>query len=442
MVLDWRSFLARLNTNNPVLARHLTQWENESLCGYAGALWRHHPDPASAAGQMAAANHLEAVAQRYFGHSVELASQLEFQRVLLTVHHTAPLFHPIALQTLLLAVASADMPQRIPVLATDWIPMDNMFFPRGLLLPTDSGLTSYNLFGKSSRKKLVSQMEGFDKAAVAGMLSNLHKDTRKGAIPAPLGKFTCEFVEQFYLAEKVLEKGHYREQCAVLNHLAWAQLFPAHPLIQLNISDVILPLLVESLRDPSSLIYAVLFDPDVRSEVLDVLEGVGGCWDRQRESGTCFFWLQHNQKMRPILQLERDCLLAGEIEIELTPRTIIELLERGHIIPGVFLVFAQLMFVNRFSCVGGMRQIAYNSDIRDGLIRVFVTRAPQFVAAVKNFPMDHFAAGINAINLAPGRAITLLELMSSPHLLEDDWRCQPLRGAVLEASDYLLALSA
>lgn len=440
--MKWNDFLVQLNTVNPVLARHLTEWEDASIAEYAAAIWQHTPGVAAGAEVRSAVAVMDDVARRYYGPGVSVAEQLTGQRVVLTVHHTAPVFHPIALQTLLLAVASDSAPRRIPVLATDWVPMDNMFFPRGILLPSERGLQGYNLFGKRSRKKLVSNMEPFERADAHQLIAKLHKSIVKGDLEKPLGKAACEFVESVYFDEFVLTKSSYKQQCTAINFLAWRRLFPGHQLIQLNLSDVIVPLLVDSIRDPHSLIYRILFDPQTRLAVLDTLNGVGGCWDFKKNTGSCFFWHQRDGKMLPLLDYRNNTLEGDGIRVELRPETVENLLLSERLLPGLFVVFVQLMFSNRLVCVGGMRQIAYNADIRDGLLRVFARDAPRFLSAVKNFPVDRFAAGINALRLAPGRAITLVELLSSPLMLDCGWRQDPLRDAVLEASDYLLSLSA
>ncbi|TVZ39601.1 hypothetical protein P886_4006 [Alteromonadaceae bacterium 2753L.S.0a.02] len=439
--MDWMQLLTRLQTLNPALARHLQEWQGVTIAGYSDAIWQ----PFSKSFQQQPSNDtlldIEQIASVQAEMDTGIAEQLRLNPVVLTVHHTAPIFHPIALQTLLLAMAGNHPPKCLPVLATDWVPMDNMFHPRGILLPEKDKLVTYHLFSKKTRKQLVSHTNPFDAAMVRNLIDDLNKSSRSGAVSENTKRRGVDFLETFYLDSRVLGQTSYRRQCSLVNQLAWQKLFPKTALHYINVSDFFLPLLKKSITDQSSIIYKILFDTEFRAAVLDVLDGVGGCWDSRNNSGTLFFWQQKSGKMYPLLKLEHNCLSNPNAEFELQPQVLYNALQEGDLLPGLFLVFVQLMFVEGLACIGGMRQIGYNQTIREGLLRVCEERAPEFVEQIQGFPVERFAAGINVLNVTRKCPATLFDVLEHGELLQTNWRSENFRDAVLGASDYLLALS-
>ncbi|WP_075185294.1 hypothetical protein [Teredinibacter haidensis] len=429
----WSHLLSQLGKRNPVLVSHLAQWQNASLKDYVDYLWHALSRNMQCPVNPSFFNLISSACRSRFNDDTKLRGQLTDSPVVLSAHHTAPLFHPLAIQSLLVASAGRKAPAVVPVLSTDWVPMDNLFYPRGLLLPGKSGLQQINLFPKSCKKKMVSHMEPFTTSDVSKALSAIQKKYRSGDIDSKKKKSYELLLGEFYSNSDVLALQSYAEQCALLNHKMCQQAIPDVEFLFFNVSELAIDLLITELENNDSLMYRLLFDKNCRDNVVEKFDGVSGCWNRKAGQGSILFWQCSGSKMVPFLSYDGCHLNSEQGRLVLKPESVMAGLREGSIIPGMCLVFSLLMFSMGLVCVGGMRQITYTKAIREILVDVVDSNTE----VIARHPVESFVAGLYARTHLDGSPVLISELLDESVTL----RKRTFADAVLAASDELLALS-
>ena len=434
-------FFDKLKERNPLLAAHFGEWQNRTLGEYSNQIWEGSPlgsENRVSPGFMGA---IERICHKRFGMHVDIRKQLHNQPVVLSAHHTAPLFHPIAIQTLLAAVAGSRSPDVVPVLCTDWIPMDNLFYPRGILIPGKEHTHCINLFGKSARKRVVSGMEPFSIEEYEKVLEGIEKISGSGDMDAEHFVRSIELVSKFYGDDGVLAQESYGEQCALINYKMCKEILPEKEFVFINISELATELLIAQLQDEQSIVYQLLFNPLVTESFIRQLDGVGGCWSLARQQGSVLFWSVEEQRMQPFTIYNAGELLGKNASLTLTPDRVIGALESGAIIPGMALVFSQLMFAEGVTCVGGMRQIVYNTAIRKACAESLRPLRPEIYDEILDHPVDMIVAGLFPLVSSKGLPLDIARLICRGDLGLDKLGDKALMQVVLDAQAELLALS-
>ncbi|WP_317931466.1 hypothetical protein [Halioxenophilus sp. WMMB6] len=441
----WQELVAQLQQCNPPLARHCRNWQGANLADYSNFLW-HGWQPQKQTVSEALVNLISQSQQKLglgTGESLKekVAAALD-KSVVLSAHHTASLSHPIAIQTLALAVVGSAAPAVIPVFSTDWVPMDNLFHPRGFLINSQSGLTAINLFAKSSNKTLVANMPAFTQAEIDKAKQQLHKCQRNGEITRTELDQLLTLLTVYYADPNVLALQHYKDQCALINHKLCQSLLPGHDFLFINISEVASELLAQALMDNQSEFAQLVLNNKLRTEFIHALNGVAGAWRLEPPQGSLLFWQVQAGRMLPFQQLQGNRLI-GQSEQSLEAEALADALRAGTIIPTMPLTFALLMFSEHLACAGGMRQIAYNDAIKQAFLRATGNQAvanhpvDMMVAGPALFPKEETLAnplaghsGESAFNLATKGKIALPRLQT-----------RSFQQAIIDAADSLLALS-
>jgi|GEM_PF-1788291 len=482
-VEQWEAFTRRLDGQNPVLSRHLREWQNRTIGEYADYLWNDFPSAMNSHSQQLFHTALSAAMDKTYRvdeksymtcdkrngaentrdsgiHSIKrwgphstpkeldatLANRaLSDCRLALSAHHTAPLFHPLALQSLLVPLAAKKLPHSILVLSTDWVPMDNLFFPKGILLPSVQGERTYSLFSKRCNKTLVACMPAFTQQNVDKVRGSINKDARVGLINARQKADAFRMLEEFYCHPAVLAGTSYKQQCANINYLMCKKLFPDVDIRFVSVSDVAVELCVQALQDSNSLLSLILFHPALRLRVLSLLNGITGCWDSENKRGSLLFWRVEEGRMQPCFHMEGDHLVfegsdAEPVRLPLSKESVVSQLRAGQIIPGMFLVFTVLMFTCGLPCVGGMRQIAYCHSIREKLAEALAQERLPHSESVVDFPVEMCVAGLYPHTIENKPAV-ISDLLYSHYYSREQVRKCSLKSAVLAASRDLLSLS-
>ncbi|WP_045859051.1 hypothetical protein [Teredinibacter purpureus] len=441
----WQQFLEHLNVQNPILSEHLTEWQNASLSDYADFLWHRFGVSGFCKSRLISSGFIQVFSERCdrrFGHSHDVAMQLSRSPVVLTALHTAPLFHPIALHTVIAACSGRNPPKVVPVLSTDWVPMDNLFNPRGFLLPGREALQSVHLFSKRTKKNIVSSVPSFSIEDVERAKVSAMRLVREGKLSATQFHGFESVVEGYYCDFNVLSEHGYSAQCSLINARMCEAVFPDQKFVFLNVSEIAVDLLVGQLEDQGSIMFRLLFDETIRERVLSGLDGVPGCWNRNKGQGSLLFWQIDNQKMKAFTACDGTVLSNSQCAIEWSPEALIAALKDGAIIPGMTLVFTMLMFSMGVVCVGGMRQIAYSKKMRDVVSAAFKTTSSHDSDLIADHPVEMFMAGMHAVLSDAGLPETITDLLMADKAFDRSrFKGWSIQDAVLAASQDILSLS-
>lgn len=437
----WQSFLGKLEKLNPVLANHLLEWQSRSLSDYSDYLWHGLRRGGGDARLAEFASACETACVHRYGTGFGLSQQLRATPVVLSAHHTAPIFHPIAFQSLLVAVAARKPPQTVPVLSSDWVPMDNSFYPRGLLLPGCDGLVSINLFGKCRKNDMVSLQSAFGEEEIEKALKTIAHYVAEGLVSEDVAEYHSYILDVYYRDAFVLAQNNYSSQCSVLNFSFCKALFPDIDFAFINVSEIVSALLIKELENESSLLFRLLFYPGFRIDLIRALDGVSGCWDIKRKQGSILFWKVNKGRMEPFFYHTDDTLYSKSGRLSLDPNSVISAIARGEIIPGMSLVFSMLMFSYGISCVGGMLQILYANDICSAVSAVAARCSAAERGRIEAQSCDMIVAGMYAAMNSTGNPLCLAECMFTREFSRAQLKHRSLVRAVLDASDDLLSLS-
>ncbi len=185
-----------------------------------------------------------------------------------------------------------------------------------------------------------------------------------------------------------------------MNNRIWKRCFSepeqAPELVYLELEKITSLLLHADLNNEDSLVWQVMFNPNLRAEVLSQLDGAKACWDRSKlarrvyqnlnnqcalpgGSGTMFFWAVDAAGRRVPLSLmegpDRVATLQGRDEqgnlwiIPFSPRDILQDLQAGKLLPSLFTCYTTIGFARGISCCGGYFQAEYLAGMQRGLMK-------------------------------------------------------------------------
>lgn len=437
-VAKWQTFLGKLEKHNPVLRNHLLEWQSRSLADYSDYLWHGLRRGGGGERTAAFAAACESACVNRYGTGFGLSQQLRDTPVVLSAHNTAPVFHPMAFQSLLVAVAARNPPQTIPVLANDWVSMDNVFYPSGLLLPGRDGLLPINLFEERAKKNMVASQDAFGEMNIEKALKTIMRCVADDLVCEDIAEYHSYLLDVYYRDAFVLAQNNYASQCSVLNFSFCKALFPDVDFAFINLSEIVNSLLIKEFEDESSLLFRLLFYPGFRVEFVRALDGVSGCWDIKRNRGSILFWEVNAGIMEPFLNHTDDELYSKNGHLLLDPKVVISAIKRGEIIPGMSLVISMLMFSYGISCIGDMRQIAYANDIRHAVVKVAERFSEEEQERVSLLASDMVVAGMFAAMNSTDSPLCLAECMFTREFSRAQLKHRSLVRSVLDASDDLL----
>ncbi|MGK5093075.1 hypothetical protein WDW89_13795 [Deltaproteobacteria bacterium TL4] len=362
-------------------------------------------------------------AKRLLGEQTSdaLKKRLETTPSILTANHHGPNFLSLFVQSDLIyslaevsnAGYSTLQNRVIPVFAYGSISLNNPSYPKGIILSrkkenkdladTFGSSLKINVYPDKNKHTLVCTAAPFDRDMVQHALSRVKYLSRQQDISAQEAHVLNHILNEEYLSNDVLTQDSYSDQSVILNHRLWKRLFsnPVRALmpemVYLEMEKIVGMLLEEDLRNQDSLAYRIFFDPDLRTQLLDIVDQKEGlCWnisklkallnsalsEKERQallekSGTVFFWGidAKGRRIHLVLVKEQgDLFLKGmddsrhEFKFPFTPEKLIEGLRNKKIIPGLFTTFMVVAFARAYRCFGGFWQITYLPLMQSGLV--------------------------------------------------------------------------
>jgi hypothetical protein len=374
-----------------------------------------------------------------------LERHLENSPVVLTANHHGVDYKYITVQGTIafslpkIQAVSAEVPPIIPVLACGIVPLSNYSFPRGIILsrkievpvsPADSVKTFLKvpLIPSIYSHSLVDVTGPITRRMVSYAAKRLRKLGQEGKLFEKEVKCLSILLGE-YIGDGILSLPDYSEQAVVLNPKVWKRMFapsirPNVPeLAYLEMERVVTGLLERDLQDKESLIYNLLFDPELRKALLESLDGHFGCWDLGklrmlsdfgigdhlesedvRGCGTVFFLNVSDEGRRiPLIIRENgpQPTLTGvipgrNISVPLAPDDLRQMLREKKLLPGLFLSFTTLAFARGIRCIGGFHQVDYLPGMQQGVIRALESRGlHDWAEKCARVATENFLTGMN-----------------------------------------------
>ncbi len=328
------------------------------------------------------------------------ANDLAHTPVVLTANHHGVDFFAQSLQSsLIFALREADAvtrPSTVPVFACGTVPLNNLTYPRGLLIYRGGGNAASQwpvklpVFPDRCKRDLVSNASGFDESMLHRTHQRVQRLIAEGRIASELQSSLQSILQTDYADPAVLAEHGYSEQAVMLNQRIWKRLFrnpeAAPELVYLEIEKIAARLLHEDLANTTSLAWRVLFQCDVRDALLAALDGQRACWDLRAlharagtgaiggrgasapvGCGTVFFWGIDDDKRRIPLGLHpaNPGVLVGVgengegFEMSLQPTRLSTALEEQKLLPSLFTSYLCIALARGVTCVGGYYQAEY-----------------------------------------------------------------------------------
>jgi len=335
---------------------------------------------------------------------------------------------------------SAGLAPVVPVLAFGIVPLNNLSFPRGIVLSREKEASGRPAGRRKTFVKvpvipvkfaqsLVSAAGPFTGEMVSRALKEVERLFAEGAILESERKSLAALLHEEYAKEKILALPDYSDQAVALNSVVWKRMFaPAlrerlPELAYLEAERLVAELLEKDLQDEGSLLYNLLFDQPLREELLSSLDKKFGCWDLQklqelsaraalgrlgheefRGCGTVFFW-QVDDKARRVPLILREtasgpvlsAISAGEeVSVSLTPQALSRRLRERRLLPGLFTSFTAFAFARGLRCYGGFFQVDYLPAMQRGLRLALEARGLEdWAKKISVVPTANFVTGMN-----------------------------------------------
>lgn len=322
----------------------------------------------------------------------------------------------------------------IPVFACGNIPLNNLTYPRGMLVydlqnvPTERIPARIPLFPDRLKRKMVSCVEHFDQSMVDRTLQGIHKMTTKGELSDSVSNTLVELLTQDYAAPEVLNQERYSQQAVILNNRVWKRMFAETnipDLVYLEIEKIVAEVLYSDLQNENSLFQLLSFNSKILQKLLNVLDGVRVCWKRDNlrrrllegdprrlnanSCGTCFFWGIDDHGMRvPLLIIPQEGLqkmLVGvddkgkKYEFLFNPDALSEALKNEQILPSLFTCYTVLSLARGIVCAGGYYQAEYLPQVQNGVASALEEVSDLQIAALKvrSVPTKAYLSGMQAV---------------------------------------------
>jgi len=401
------------------------------------------------------------------GLAEHAANDLAHTPVVLTANHHGVDFFAQSLQSsLAFALRGGDAatrPSTVPVFACGAIPLNNLTYPRGLLVYRGGRNAAPHwpiklpVFPDRCKHDLVSNASGFDESMLHRTGHRVQRLIAEGRIAWDLQSSLQSILRSDYADPAVLAEHGYSEQAVMLNQRIWKRLFrnpeAAPDLVYLELEKIAARLLLDDLANTSSLAWRVLFQCDVRDAVLAALDGQRACWDLSalralsdggasgsgRASapagcGTVFFWGIDENKRRVPLSLRPGSpgMLVGvgehgeRSELPLEPARLSIALKEQKLLPSLFTSYLCIALARGVTCVGGYYQAEYLPVMQRAVAGALSKcgRCPALADEVSLVPTTAYLSGMQTVMGPAGDAALLpagvVEIIAGGGLDEGD----------------------
>ena len=198
------------------------------------------------------------------------------------------------------------------------------------------------------------------------------------------------------------------------------QIIPGKSIVYFDLNEVIRTYLVSVLKNSQHPLFRLLFEPKIRTAVLD---------EFSLEIPLFTVQVNHKNKIRQESVVFKDGVLKSQnFLLKVSPEIIIKELETGILCPGLFLTFTTLSFINALVCFGSFEQVEYLAEFRQkwlklGILEQEIVSTVNTSALTSGRCIDEYGEAVNPIDLLLGykwsfrENITVGELMSPllPH---------------------------
>ncbi|MCP4491421.1 MAG: hypothetical protein GY820_29520 [Gammaproteobacteria bacterium] len=367
---------------------------------------------------------------------------LEMPQVLTANHHGIDTFAQSTQSNLLFSMrkkADGNPLKTIPVLACGSIPMNNLTYPRGLLIYAssaalrDGGICKLPLFPDSYKRKLVSVAEPFTAEMLQRSRTRSKKLIADNKLTRPLESALHQVFDDFSRVGH--EFTSYSGQATVANHRIWKRLFRDRScrseLVYVEMESIVRRLLKIDLFDRSTICHQLLFDPELRARLIESLDGERGCWRYDKllrdcsaslamedhnstnvARGTMFFWGVDSRGRKIPLCVSNDKNQAG-IDLRgiddtgqlwvfpFTPTGIAQGLQDGHLLPSIFTSYLLISIARGISCIGGYYQADYLPVMKKAVINTLRSNSAESVKTtnLETPRSDLYLSGMQTIGL-------------------------------------------
>ncbi len=334
-------------------------------------------------------------------------------QVLTANHHGLDTFAQSTQTNLLFSMRkrmSGEPSATVPVLACGSVPMNNLTYPRGLLVYAgDNGdgrndLIKLPIFPDSFKRKLVSVVGPFTAEMLQRAGGRVSKLADAGVLAPSLEAALKLALQDFEKIDSTFTR--HSMQATLANHSLWKRLFQdssdQSELVYVELELIASRLLQKDLLDKTTICHQLLFDPDLRKQLIDELNGQRGCWQYTDVSkqvnqkldlespppsvtasglGTMFFWGVDSKGRKVSLFVEENDQGSGvnltgtsdsgqAFSIPFVPAEIIRGLTEGRLLPSIFTSYLLISIARGVGCVGGYYQADYLPVMRNAVHKV------------------------------------------------------------------------
>lgn len=298
--------------------------------------------------------------------------------VLPTLHHSGLSTHPIQVAAeILLKIFNSQKKNKIYV-STSSISVNHPAQVDTLTLfesKSEIHINNFKLIRGKNRKKLVSFVEQIQTEKVKelteitesllsdgiigstkhSLLSEFCRHLHKSSIDQNIQKFT----QQMIFVNGWLSNQYIDKDCAssTINELISEDMFTSWA------SNFLL-------KDKNNIIYKLIFNKDWQNLFMKYFDGVPGAFNKNKCSGTIFFWGVSKKGNRISLTIEGNSLVGTDFTCELSEESILKSLNSGTLIPSNALIYLFLIYYAGIKVLGGFLQTSNLLSLRSSWLNL------------------------------------------------------------------------
>lgn len=317
--------------------------------------------------------------------------------------------------------------QAVPLLGFGTVSLCNASYGRGFLL--------YDVQQKHPPLKLPVIPSKYENSAVcffpgvtAEMLcsceESLHRISRDVLSPEMVGAVE-HILRDHYGQPAVLNASDYVSQATLINY-SLSQEAAGVGTCYLDAERLASALILRDLEDPDSLVSLTLRDHAFRRTLYDALDGVSGCWrlaalrsgvkEERAKGGTMLFWGRAAKNYRRAQMIDDGTgFVNGSGNDRISYSDLADALQRGSLLPGLFMVFLVLLFARDFRCFGGYFQADYLAKMQQGLCKALrATGRAGLAEVIAARETSGYLSGPLFLTNARGTPLSMAELIAHP----------------------------
>ncbi len=379
------------------------------------------------------------IAKKYFDQPAleSLDRQLTEHYCISTAEHHGPMMHPFFVHSNLLASIS-DL-ENIIVLAVGNVSLNNSSYPRGLVMHSaDGAQVNLPFFSSDERMSPVFGHRGYNNQDLAKLHTLVKEKSSHKILSRQVADNLQNVIDWIY--GSAAGEQYYSDQITRTNFKLWQYLLrygqaKMPRLVNLQLEDIILQLLTRHHLTQRTEIHDLIFNQDIRSLSLRETDGIPGNFSLKEKKGTFLFWAipsgsRHRQQLWPegnyLVSSQGYRLLLEPTEIELA-------INRGELIPNMFLGMVMLSEYYGVKCLGGFSQGTYLTKMAEAYTRIFALDPRPGIAHTTGLRSDlvlaYFQDRSGHLRGASGLDLVL-------HHTPDSWLrfCQTAKKLTLEES--------